>query len=108
MASALDRLMVDALDAYVGGEIPLERFEDYFLPAALGVRRRGDQASIDLASAVKLALAEFKGGYRSEDDMKDRLREARPWIREAAHAVRISSGAAAATGPRTLVLVPAA
>jgi hypothetical protein len=105
MPSPLDRLIVDALDAYVEGDISLERFEDWFYPAALGVRRRGDPGAIELASAVKLALAEFKGGYRSEADLKAQLRAARPWIRRVGHAVMTSTDASTRSG--TLVLVPA-
>jgi hypothetical protein len=104
MLSPLDRLMVDALDAYLGGDIDLDRFEEWFYPASLGVHVRGNEEAIALAGGVKLRLAEFKNEHWTEPELRQRLEELRPWVRISTAMVKTTTASASRVAQHTVAL----
>jgi hypothetical protein len=77
----------DWLERYVDCRVSLEEFEDWFLPATWDVSKANSQAQ-EMASEIRLYLAEVDRGDRSQDQLRTALSEL-----IARHDRRISTGA---------------
>ena len=53
--------------------ISLKEFYEWFTPVCWDIEKT-DPAAVDLAYGVGLLLDEFTGGYRTEKDVKDRMK----------------------------------
>ena len=62
------------LASYVGGEISLRDFQEWFVPVAWGTDARGNSAATSLVSRIELLLAEFSNGDWTEQELKHKLR----------------------------------
>ena len=75
MQSPLERAMRERLAAYLADETPLDEFKDWLIGATWDIDEVGDPASIDLAYAIKSALAEQSSDIVSETVMRAELRD---------------------------------
>lgn len=73
MESSLDLEIRKRLSLYLAGEISLQNFEEWFVPASWNVHQSGNQAAINLVYDIELWLAEFSDGIWSEQELKQYL-----------------------------------
>ena len=65
----------DQLARYVGGEISLKDFRDWFDSSTWDqFRSPGHEDAFELAAEIELRLAEFSNGHWSESDLRDKLK----------------------------------
>ena len=69
----LDLVIRDKLASYLAGEISLEEFEDWFVPASWNVAQVNNQNAVNLVYEIELWLSEFSDGHWSEDELKNNL-----------------------------------
>lgn len=61
------------VSAYVSGEITLQAFEEWFIPATWDIRKIPDAETLGLIREIQLLMAEYSSGDRSEDNLKGTL-----------------------------------
>jgi hypothetical protein len=74
MHSSLNHDIRHQLARYLTGEISLEVFGDWFVPATWDIDKTGDQPTIDLTYEIILRLAEYSNGDCTEGELKQILR----------------------------------
>jgi len=62
------------LARYLAGEIALSGFQDWFVPRAWNVDKRGDHYVAQLVHSIELKFAEYSSGHWTEDELKQTLR----------------------------------
>jgi hypothetical protein len=67
-----------AIADYLGGIITLLDFNEWFVPNYWDVHLWGSKTMCDLTYAVDLFLAEYTGGYRTEESLRGCLRDLIP------------------------------
>jgi hypothetical protein len=55
------------------GDISLEQFEDWFVPATWDAHKAGDPEAESLADDIEMNLSEYTGGQLSEEQLRARL-----------------------------------
>ena len=73
MGFALDIEIREQLARYLVGEISLQEFEDWFVPASWNVVQSKNMSAIYLVYEIELWLAEFSDGFWNEDELKEKL-----------------------------------
>jgi len=74
MNPLLENKIRDKLASYLLGEVSLEDFKDWFVPASWNVDHSNNRAAINMVYEIELRLAEYSNGYWSEDELKQLLR----------------------------------
>jgi len=64
----------DHLIQFLGGDLPLDGFEDWFVQRSWNMHKDSDLYAQRLAYAVELRLAEHNDGHLSETDLQSELR----------------------------------
>jgi hypothetical protein len=77
----LSQEVLDRLKTYVEGDVSLEDFEAWFVPATLEVHRSPDQDAQELTATINLWLAEFSNGDRTEAEIRELFGGLLPRIR---------------------------
>ena len=70
----MDFKIREYLACYLAGQLSLEQFDEWFVPATWDVDKTGDQATIDLTYEIILRLAEYSNGDCTEAELKRLLR----------------------------------
>ena len=58
------------LRRFLGGEVSLGDFEDWFVVHSWNVHQMGDPSLADLVYEIELRLAEYTNGHRTEDELR--------------------------------------
>ena len=66
--------ILEQLYRYLGNQISLDEFEDWFVQASWNAHREMDPVAFKLVSAIELKLAEHSSGHLSETDLQEELR----------------------------------
>src|SRR5260370_32223975 len=61
------------LSRWIGGEISLGQFEDWFVPATWNAHSAEDKEVEALADEIELNLSEFSDGVLSEQELREEL-----------------------------------
>lgn len=61
------------LAEYLAGQISLDQFQQWFVPATWDIESAGDSAASDVAHEVQLRLAEFSDDHWTEQELHRRL-----------------------------------
>ena len=64
----------EQLSRYLGNQISLDEFEDWFVQASWNAHLESDPVARKLVSAIELKLAEHSSGHLSETDLQEELR----------------------------------
>ncbi len=70
MVNQLDLEIHNQLVKYLGAEISLDQFRDWFDASTWDVEAVGNRAAQDLAAEVELRLAEYTNGHRTESELR--------------------------------------
>ncbi len=71
--ASLDLEIREKLARYLGDEISLQEFRDWFLPQGWNVDRRAAASTAELAHEVELLLSEFDHGDWTESELRERF-----------------------------------
>jgi len=63
----------DQVRRYLGRDISLNDFQDWFIPAAWSLEETENALAADLANEIELRLAEFTNGHWTEDELRSQL-----------------------------------
>jgi hypothetical protein len=74
MNPSLDNEIREKLASYLVGEISLEEFEDWFVPASWNVGQGKNQSAINMVYEIELRLSEYSDGFRNEDELRSLLK----------------------------------
>jgi len=58
---------------YLNSKIPIEEFQEWFIPLSWDIEKIADANVRELVCAIDLEIAEFTGGYLSEKDLRYNL-----------------------------------
>ena len=64
---------MEQLSRYLGNQISLDEFEDWFVQASWNAHRESDPVAFKLSSVIELKLAEHSSGHLSEPNLKEEL-----------------------------------
>jgi len=70
MVSELQSEICDKLTRYLGGEVTLQDFEDWFFPVLWDLAEERDSESRRLAGSISNMMAEYSRGDRSEGSLR--------------------------------------
>lgn len=73
MTHGIDLEIRTRLGQYLGGEISLHEFEDWFIPTAWGILRTANGGLAELVGEIELRLAEFSNGHWTEPELRAKL-----------------------------------
>ncbi len=71
--ASLDLEIRNCLISYLVGEISLDSFQDWFLPATWDVHESGDSSAEDLTYAIQHSLAEYTNDHLTDAELRSRL-----------------------------------
>ena len=74
MRSDLEVAIREHLDRFLAGELSLQEFDAWFVPATWRVEQMNDPGAEELTWEIFLRLAEHSNGHRSLAETKDLLR----------------------------------
>jgi len=58
---------------WIEGDVSLDEFEDWFVPATWNIHRASDPEAEDLTDEIELSLAEYSGGHLTIEELKAEL-----------------------------------
>lgn len=64
----------EKLAKYLAEEISLSAFQEWFVPRAWNIDKRGEPGAVELVHEIELRLAEFSNGDWTEDELRTQLR----------------------------------
>lgn len=83
----LDLAIREQLAKYLAGQIPLAALQDWFIPKAWNIDKRGDLLVAELVHGIELRLAEYSSGHWTEDELKRGLQ---PFLTQ--YTIRMAAG----------------
>jgi hypothetical protein len=106
MNTSLEATIREHLLRYLAGDLTLQEFEDWFVPATWNQIGRVPLSTERLIGEIELRIAEFTSGHRPEDEVREFLARALTHIVLNAPPYLVDSMESTIIRQRAMVLLP--